>query len=61
MAAANSHLKQPRGTTMTILRVGTNARYADGWSAAFGKAKPAKSAAKSTKKKAAAKKGKKKK
>ena len=46
---------------MTILRVGTNAKYADGWSAAFGKAKPAKTAAKSAKKQAGAKKGKKKK
>lgn len=42
---------------MTILRVGTNAQYARGWETAFGKGKPAKSAAaKGSKKKAAPKK-----
>ena len=53
---------------MTILRVGTNPRYEDGWSAAFGKAAPAKGKsgksaakpAKAAKKKGAAKKTKKK-
>lgn len=39
---------------MTILRVGTNAKYADGWSQAFGgkKASPSKPAAKATESKA---------
>jgi hypothetical protein len=40
---------------MTILRVGTNPKYEEGWAAAFGKAKPAKSA-KAAKKKAPARK-----
>ncbi len=42
---------------MTILRVGTNAKYASGWETAFGKGKPAKAAAaKGSKKKSAPKK-----
>lgn len=41
---------------MTILRVGTNAKYASGWETAFGKGKPSKAAsAKGSKKKAPAK------
>ncbi|MDX1944293.1 MAG: hypothetical protein SFU86_02720 [Pirellulaceae bacterium] len=45
---------------MTITRVGTNAKYADGWDAAFGKSGGAKKSAKAAaKKKAPAKKGKK--
>ena len=47
---------------MTILRVGTNAKYADGWEGAFGKGRSAKgSAAKASKKKSPAKKVKKRK
>jgi hypothetical protein len=47
---------------MTIVRVGTNARYADGWLDAFGKGKSSKgSAAKASKKKSPAKKAKKRK
>ena len=42
---------------MTILRVGTNSKYARGWEVAFGKGKPAKAtAAKGSNKKPAAKK-----
>ncbi len=42
---------------MTILRVGTNAKYASGWETAFGKGKSAKaSAAKGSKKKVSTKK-----
>jgi hypothetical protein len=42
---------------MTILRVGTNAKYASGWETAFGKAKPARAGGtKGSKKKAVAKK-----
>jgi hypothetical protein len=46
---------------MTILRVGTNAKYANGWDDAFGKGKSAKAGgAKKAAKKAPAKKAKKK-
>ena len=41
---------------MTILRVGTNAKYASGWETAFGRGKPSKGAAKASKKKSPAKK-----
>ena len=45
---------------MTITRVGTSAKYANGWDSAFGKGKSAKkSAAATSKKKAPAKKAKK--
>jgi hypothetical protein len=44
---------------MTILRVGTNAKYADGWEGAFGKGKSSKGSAKASKKKSPAKKTKK--
>ena len=47
---------------MTILRVGTNAKYANGWEGIFGKSKPASgSAAKASKKKSPGKKAKKRK
>lgn len=47
---------------MTILRVGTNAKYSSGWEDAFGKGKSGKAGgAKASKKKAPAKKAKKKK
>lgn len=42
---------------MTITRVGSNEKYASGWEAAFGKAKPAKKAGGSTDKGSTAKKG----
>ena len=41
---------------MTILRVGTNAKYASGWETAFGKERPAKAAPKGSKKKSPPKK-----
>lgn len=31
---------------MSVIRVGSNAKYADGWASIFGKAKPAKKGAK---------------
>jgi hypothetical protein len=46
---------------MTILRVGTNAKYANGWDDVFGKGKSKASSAKKAAKKSPAKKAKKKK
>lgn len=46
---------------MTILRVGTNAKYADGWEDAFGKGKAKASGGKKVAKKSPAKRVKKKK
>ena len=41
---------------MTITRVGTNAKYADGWDAAFGRGRGGNKTAKKSAKKAAARK-----
>lgn len=51
---------QTKGTTVTIVRVGTTKKYSDGWDAAFGKKGAAKAASKSKNAATAAKKGKKK-
>lgn len=44
---------------MTIVRVGSNQKYAEGWDQVFGKGKAKKKPAKAAKKKSAAKKSKK--
>jgi hypothetical protein len=44
------------GRPVTIVRVGTNQKYSDGWETAFGKRKSAKAATKSSGSKTAAKK-----